>query len=223
MQNTTLIRLATIVSISIFSTLGCSSPVADNTTGNASNTTASNGRAPASNNKATDNASNAQAPAKTPEKKSPTDNSACLNAKMEGKKLIASQTFAFDHEPFKESCFVTFASKEDMVDETDVPRGSTFHIFKDGRRIFDFPDAFAGARACWVEGVGFEDLNDDKRIDVIIAGSCLSARDSYPMNAVFSNEGNGFTTRDESNELLNDFKTVKAIGDFVKKNQGKFF
>ncbi|MBK7709174.1 MAG: hypothetical protein IPJ30_26320 [Acidobacteria bacterium] len=142
---------------------------------------------------------------------------------MDGKKLIASQTFVFDNEPFKGSCFVTFANREDMVDEKDVPRGSTFHIFKDGKKVFDFPDAFAGTQACWVEAVGFEDLNDDKKTDVIIAGSCLSARDSYPQNAVYSNEGNGFTTRDESNELLNEFKTVKAIGDFVKKNAGKFF
>jgi len=142
---------------------------------------------------------------------------------MDGKRLIASQTFVFDHDPFKGSCFVTFASKEDMVDEKDVPRGSTFHIFKDGKKVYDFPDAFAGTQACWVDAVGFEDLNGDGKTDVVIAGSCLSARDSYPQNAVFANKGDKFSTNESANELLNDATTVREIEAVVKKNPGRFF
>ncbi|HMS41731.1 MAG TPA: hypothetical protein PKE69_15980, partial [Pyrinomonadaceae bacterium] len=82
----------------------------------------------------------------TPAKKTESsgDKSECLKAKMDGKRLIADQTFVFDFKPFPKSCFVTFASKEDMLDEKDVPRGSTFHIFKDGKLNYDFPDAFDG-------------------------------------------------------------------------------
>ncbi|MBK8811175.1 MAG: hypothetical protein IPN69_10660 [Acidobacteria bacterium] len=219
MRSINFLATAAILSFSFFGSLSCSSPAANNQANSPANSAA-----PAANNKATDNSSSTTAKSNVTESKpAAADKSACLTAKMDGKKLIASQTFVFDNEPFKGSCFVTFANREDMVDEKDVPRGSTFHIFKDGKKVFDFPDAFAGTQACWVEAVGFEDLNDDKKTDVIIAGSCLSARDSYPQNAVYSNEGNGFTTRDESNELLNEFKTVKAIGDFVKKNAGKFF
>ncbi len=155
--------------------------------------------------------------------KSSIDKSTCLRAKMDGMRLIASQTFVFDHEPFPGSCFVTFGSIDDMVDETDVPRGSTFHIFKDGKKVFDFPDAFDGIQACWVEGVGFEDLNGDGNIDVVIAGSCLAARDSYPQNAVFVNTGTKFTTDGDANASLGDFTTVKQITQYVEKNTKKFF
>ncbi len=151
------------------------------------------------------------------------DKQACLSAKIEGKKLIADQTFVFDFEPFPKSCFVTFANKEDMLDDTDVPRGSTFHIYKDGEIIYDFEDAFDGQSACWVEGVGFEDLNGDGRKEVIIAGSCLSAKDSYPANALYQNINDDFRTYANQNENLNNLKTVRQIVDYVKKNKDKFF
>ncbi len=151
------------------------------------------------------------------------DQAACLNAKIEGKRLIANQTFVFDFEPFKKSCFVTFGSKEDMLDEKDVPRGSTFYIYKDGKQIYQFEDAFDGQPACWVEGVGFEDLNNDGKTEVIIAGSCLGAKNSYPMNAVYLNIRDDFKTVSTSNSTLENFKTIKQISDFVKKNNNKFF
>lgn len=151
------------------------------------------------------------------------DKSACLTAKMEGKRLIADQTFVFDYEPFPKSCFVTFASKEDMLDEKDVPRGSTFHIFKDGKNVYDFEDAFDGMPACWVEGVGFEDLNGNGTTEVIIAGSCLSAKNSYPMNAIYENFQDDFRTYRVQNEALDSFTTVKQISDYAKKNNDKFF
>lgn len=172
--------------------------------------------------------------AKTPEKKdtketetkkteSGGDKSACLKAAMDGKRLIANQTFAFDYEPFRKSCFVTFGSKQEMLDEKDVPRGSTFHIFKDGELVYDFEDAFDGMPACWVEAVGFEDLNGDGKTEVIIAGSCLAAKDSYPMNAIYENYQDDFRTYRVQNESLDSFKTVKEISDFAKKNKDKFF
>lgn len=144
------------------------------------------------------------------------DKTECLKAKMEGKRLIASQTFLFEYEPFRGSCFVTFASKEDMLDEKDVPRGSTFHIFKDGKKVYDFEDAFDGQAACWVEGVGFEDLNNDGKIDVVMAGSCLGAKNSYPSNAIYMNKGNEFQTIASANQKLEKFKTIKQIVEYVK-------
>ena len=151
------------------------------------------------------------------------DKQACLTAKMDGKKLITDQTFVFDFEPFPKSCFVTFANKAEMLDDKDVPRGSTFHIYKDGKIIYDFEDSFDGQAACWVEGVGFEDLNGDGRKEVIIAGSCLGAKDSYPANAVYQNINDDFRTYANQNENLSNLKTVKQIADYVKKNKDKFF
>ncbi len=151
------------------------------------------------------------------------DKSACLTAKIDGKKLIANQTFVFDYEPFAKSCFVTFANKDEMLDDKDVPRGSTFYIFKDGKQVYQFDDAFDGQPACWVEAVGFEDLNNDKKTDVIVVGKCLAAKDSYAVNAVYANEGGKFKTDNTANQELENFTTIRQISDFVKKNSGKFF
>ncbi len=158
-----------------------------------------------------------------PKTESGGDKSACLKASKEGKRLIADQTFVFDYEPFRKSCFVTFGSKTEMMDEKDVPRGSTFHIFKDGEIVYDFEDAFDGMPACWVEGVGFEDLNGDGKTEVIIAGSCLAAKDSYPMNAIYLNIRDDFRTYQSSNQHLENLKTVGEIKEYVKKNKDKFF
>lgn len=147
----------------------------------------------------------------------------CLKAKVDGKRLIADQTFLFDYEPFPKSCFVTFAGKEDMLDEKDVPRGSTFHIYKNGEIIYDFEDAFDGMSGCWVEGVGFEDLSGDGKIEVIIAGKCLGNKDSYPMNAIYENYQDDFKTYRVQNENLDEFTTVKQIAEYAKKNRVKFF
>ena|GEM_PF-1840506 len=147
----------------------------------------------------------------------------CKSLKLPGKKLIESQTFVFDHEPFKGSCFATFGSVEDMVDEKDVPRGSTFHIFTDGKEVFEFPDAFGGISSCWVDALSFDDLNGDGQVDVVMKGSCLAAKDSYPSNAVFVNNGRGFTTNDEANSELDELRSIGEIRSYVKKNTNKFF
>ncbi len=147
----------------------------------------------------------------------------CAGVKIPGLKLIAKQTFAFDYKPFEGSCFVTFGTEEDMLDDKDVPRGSTFHIFKNGKQVFEFPDAFAGQPACWVEAVAFDDLNGDGQTDVVMAGKCLGAKDSYPSNAVYVNNGRGFTTKDAPNEKLGVFTTIKDIEAYVAKTQRMFF
>ncbi len=147
----------------------------------------------------------------------------CTGFQSTGKKLITKQSFPFDHEPFKGSCFVTFASKEEMVDDTDVPRGSTFYIYQDGKEVYQFPDAFGGLSGCWVEAVAFDDLNDDARIDVIVAGKCLGAKDSYSMNAVYRNNGRAFTTDQDANSKLEELDSIKKIVNFVRKNRSDFF
>ncbi|MGC2237655.1 MAG: hypothetical protein WA584_15945 [Pyrinomonadaceae bacterium] len=159
-------------------------------------------------------------PAKTV---APKDKSACLKARLDRKKLIADQTFVFDYEPFPKSCFVTFGNLDEMMDDKDLPRGSTFYIYRDGEQIYEFADAFDGQTGCWVEGVGFEDLNDDGKTEVIVAGRCLGAKDSYTSNAVYINSGDDFQTSAEQNRLIENFKTIKEISAFVKKNKSKFF
>lgn len=150
----------------------------------------------------------------------------CGNFKAKGKNFIKNHSFPFNHEPFTNSCFVTFGSAEEMLDAQDVPRGSTFHIFKDGKEVYKFPDAFGGLNACWVEGVSFKDLNDDGLTEVIIAGSCLAAKDSYPANAVFINSGeasNTFSTNEEANSKLENLTKLKDIESYVRKNKNLFF
>ncbi len=147
----------------------------------------------------------------------------CASVKIPGLKFIAKQSFGFDYKPYEGSCFVTFAREEDMLDDKDVPRGSTFHIFKDGKQVFEFPGAFAGQPACWVEAVAFDDLNGDGQTDVVMAGKCLGAKDSYPANAMYVNTGKTFTTKEAPNEKLGVFNTIKEIEAYVTKNQRMFF
>lgn len=189
-----------------------------NTAANGNQNTAAPPASPANEAKAT-SPSPAQA---TPTEKKSTAES-CGEPKMAGKTLIKKQMFPIDFKPFSGSCFVTFGSKEDMLDEKDVPRGSTFYIYRDGKQMFEFPDAFGGQSACWIEGVSFVDLNGDGLTDVVLAGSCLGAKMSYPSNAVYVNTGEGFTTNDEANAKLQELKTLKDIEAFAKKNVRSFF
>lgn len=147
----------------------------------------------------------------------------CPPVKQAGKRQIKSQTFPFNFKPFTNACFVTFASLEEMLDEKDVPRGSTFHIYQNGESVLDLPDAFDGQTACWIEGVAFKDLNADGLTDIILAGSCLGAKSSYPSNAIYVNNGEDFTTNGEANQKLENFKKLSEIEAFAKKNQGLFF
>ena len=202
------------ISIASFAA-ACSFNIGTNaaTTSNASNTNSA--------------ANNANAPARTvaptAETKAAAEPAKCGAFSQAGKRFIASQSFPFDFEPFKGSCFVTFASKEEMMNDKDVPRGSTFYIYKDDKQVFELPDAFGGQSGCWVEAVGFSDLNGDGKTDIVMAGKCLGAKDSYPSNAVYANNGKGFTTDADANEKLEELKTVDAIKAFVKKDLTSFF
>jgi hypothetical protein len=146
--------------------------------------------------------------------------SACLSAAMAGKKLIVKQTFAVDFEPYRNSCFVTFADPEFF----DPPLGSEFYIYQDGKKIYEFPERFNGVTTgCWIEGVSFADLNEDSMTDIIIAGMCSAKSANYSENMVYVNTGDGFTTNTDANYKLEKFKKVKDIEDFVRKNQNIFF
>lgn len=161
--------------------------------------------------------------AKNAETAAKKDTYTCPSVQRAGKRQIKTQTFPFDFKPFEKSCFVTFASTEDMMDEKDVPRGSTFHIYQNGKSVFDLPDAFDGLTGCWIEGASFKDLNADGLTDIVIAGSCLGAKSGYPANAIFVNNGKDFTTNGEANQKLENFKKLSEIEAFVKNNQKLFF
>ncbi|MBX7054637.1 MAG: FG-GAP repeat protein [Pyrinomonadaceae bacterium] len=165
----------------------------------------------------------ANTPAANSESAAKPKNDSCKDLKLAGKNFIAKQSFPIDFEPFAGGCFATFGSKDEMLDEKDVPRGSTFHIFKDGKSVLDLPDGFDGQAACWVEAVSFKDLNGDGKTDIIMAGSCLAAKDSYPSNAVYVNSGKTFTTDADANSKLNELKSVKAIEDYVTSHLKSFF
>jgi len=147
----------------------------------------------------------------------------CPAVSRPGKRQIKSQTFPFNFQPFNDTCFVTFGSTEAMLDEKDLPRGSTFHLYRNGQAVLDLPDGFDGQEGCWVEAVAFKDLNRDGLTDIIIAGKCLGARDSYPQNAIFVNTGKDFTTNSQANQRLESFTKLSAIETFVKRNLKIFF
>lgn len=147
----------------------------------------------------------------------PTD---CPNIKVAGKKIDKKQTFAFDHEPFKNACFVTVHDPE----YDDPPLNSGFFIYKDGKEVYKFSNQFNGVTTgCWAEAVAFQDLNEDNLTDVIIVGRCSAKTAPYNENMVYVNKGKEFTTNEEANYTLEKFKKIKDIADFVKANKEQFF
>ena len=155
--------------------------------------------------------------AASPEKKEAAKTD-CTKIDTGDKKLLKKQTFPIDFPPFEGSCFVTVHEP----DFTDPPLGSEYAIYKDGKKIFDFPEQLKGA-TCWVEAVAFEDLNGDKFKDIAIAGKCGAKMGDYNENRVYVNTGKAFTTNSDANYELDDFSTIKQINDFVRKNQKLFF
>lgn len=158
------------------------------------------------------------------EKKTETTKSAektdCLNIKVAGKKIDKKQTFAFDHEPFKNACFVTAHDP----DFDDPPLNSEFFIYQDGKEVYKFPNQFNGVTTgCWAEGIAFQDLNEDGLTDVIIAGMCSAKTAPYSENMVYVNKGKEFATNEDANYTLENFKKIKDIADFVKQNREQFF
>lgn len=134
--------------------------------------------------------------------------------------IYKKQTFAIDFEPFRDSCFVTSHNPE----MDDPPMESNFAIFKNGKKVFDFPSQFNGVSfGCWIDAVAFPDLNGDKRNDVVVVSKCQAKERSYNENTVYINDGKGFTTREDANTQLGEFTTVKQVIDFVGENRSMFF
>ena len=137
-----------------------------------------------------------------------------------GKKIVLqSQTFAIDFEPFKNSCFVTSHDPQFK----DPPLESEIAIYKNGKKVFDFPEQFNGVTVgCWVEAVAFQDVNDDKLTDIVIVGKCSAKSAPYNENMVYLNNGKSFFTREEANTQLSDSKTIKDILGYIKENPQPF-
>ncbi|MDQ3129534.1 MAG: hypothetical protein M3Q99_02075 [Acidobacteriota bacterium] len=144
----------------------------------------------------------------------------CANVDVGDNAVMAKQTFPVDFAPFANSCFVTSYNPE----YDDPPLESEFAIYKDGAKIFDFPGQFNGVEfGCWVEAAAFEDLNNDNLKDVIVAGMCSAKSAPYSENMVYVNTGKAFTTDENANSKLADFKRIRDITDFVRKNQQIYF
>lgn len=143
----------------------------------------------------------------------------CKSSKRDGLAIDSAQTFAIDFKPFEKSCFVTFHDPASVK----PARGAQFFIYREGRSVSEFPDQFNGSNiACWVSGVSFEDLNDDKLTDIIVLGRCGESKDAYNENMVYLNNGTGFTTSVEGNLELMDFTKPAQVREFVKKNRPMF-
>lgn len=134
--------------------------------------------------------------------------------------LLKSQTFPITFEPFRNSCFVTSYNPE--YDEP--PMESEIAIYKDGRKVFDFPNQFNGVlTGCWIDAVSFQDLNADGLTDVIAVGKCSAKTAPYNENVLYVNTGKAFVTDENANYKLADFKRAADVADFVKRNQNLFF
>ena len=134
--------------------------------------------------------------------------------------LLNSQTFPINFEPFRNSCFVTAYNPE----YDDPPMESEIAIYKDGRKVFDFPNQFNGVlTGCWIDAVSFQDLNADGLTDVIAVGKCSAKTAPYNENVLYVNTGKAFVTDENANYKLADFKKASDVADFVKRNQNLFF
>ena len=164
----------------------------------------------------------AQTPESTPEETAgKTATLTCQTVDVGGdQEVYKKQTFAIDFEPFRNSCFVTSYNPE----YKDPPMESTFAIYRGGKKVFNFPSQFNGVKfGCWIDAVSFQDLNDDKRIDVLVVSKCQAKMGDYNENAVYVNDGKGFATREDANTQLGEFKSVKEVVDYVKENRSMFF
>lgn len=134
--------------------------------------------------------------------------------------LLNSQTFPVNFEPFWNSCFVTSYNPE----YDDPPMESEIAIYKDGKKVFDFPNQFNGVlTGCWIDAVSFQDLNADGLTDVIAVGKCSAKTAPYNENVLYVNTGRAFVTDENANYKLADFRKASEIADFVKRNQQLFF
>ena len=144
----------------------------------------------------------------------------CKNVNAGDFKVWAKQTFPVDFKPYQKACFVTLYNPE----YDDPPLESQFAIFREGEKIFDFPEQFNGVKfGCWVDAVAFEDLNGDELKEVIVIGKCSAKTSEYNENMVYVNTGDDFRTDVDANYKLADFSKIKEVNDFVRKNKSSFF
>jgi hypothetical protein len=146
--------------------------------------------------------------------------SECTKIDTGDKSVLETQTFVVDFPPFEKSCFVTSHNPEYDA----PPLESEFAIYTGGKKVFDFPSQFNGVTfGCWVEAVGFEDLNGDDLKDITVVGKCSAKSDDYNENMVYVNTGKAFTTSEDANYKLSDFTKIKQINDYVRQNKQIFF
>lgn len=145
----------------------------------------------------------------------------CLKNRLGEKVPDAKQTFALDFEPFTDACFITFHDPE----FTDPPLDSEFYVYRGGKQLFKFPSQFNADNPpnCWVTAVSFIDLNDDNLKDIIVTGMCSAKTAPYGENMVYVNTGKSFSTSDEANLKLENFKNIGEIENFVRRNKQLFF
>ncbi len=130
------------------------------------------------------------------------------------------QTFAIEFEPFAGSCFVTTHNPE----YDDPPMESQIAIYRRDKKVLDLPGMFNGVTfGCWVDGVGFQDLNNDGRIDVIVVGKCQAKMGDYNENMVYANDGKTLTTNETANTWISEMKTVKEVAAYARENPEMFF
>ncbi len=143
----------------------------------------------------------------------------CLDVNTGDRFLLKKQTFPINFKPFENSCFVTTYDPE----YEDPPLGSEISIYKDGRQIYKFDSRYnPNAATCWVKSVGFEDVNADELTDIIVTGKCGAKSGDIQGNEVFINDGKGFYTNVSANDKLENYKKIKDIADFARKNQQLF-
>ncbi|MBK9164182.1 MAG: hypothetical protein IPM21_09760 [Acidobacteria bacterium] len=144
----------------------------------------------------------------------------CFETNTGDTDIVREQTFAIEFEPFKGTCFITMHNPE----YDDPPLESEFAIYRGNRRVAEFPEQFNGVNfGCWIEGVGFQDLNDDQKIDAVIVAKCSGKSGEYYENMVYANDGRGFTTNLDANYKLAEFKTVKQIAEYAREHRSAFF
>jgi hypothetical protein len=134
--------------------------------------------------------------------------------------LLKRQTFAIDFEPFHGACFVTSHNPE--FDEP--PMESEFAIYKDGKRVFDFPSQFNGISfGCWIDAVGFQDLNADHLTDIVVVGKCSGKSATFNENMIYVNTGKAFVTDEDKISTIATATNVKEITAAVRRDPAKFF
>ena len=160
---------------------------------------------------------------KRPAEKSPAEkpriSNDCSETQVAGKRVLETQTFEIDFEPFEGACFVTAHDP----DQADPPIGSVFAIYKDGKRIYKFDTRYhEDAATCWVEAVAFRDLDEDGKKDVIIVGQCGAKSGPIQGNEVHLNTGDGFRTKTAWNDSLEDQESVSEIEEYFRNNRRVF-